>query len=364
MEFDFSNWKSGSSAGSSKSDEDIWEAVQSVRPVIWLLGKTGAGKTSLISELTGVDTLEIGNGYVSCTKQSVAYDYPINSPLIRFLDTRGLGEVGYDPREEIAQCAGRSHALLVVARKDDPVQGEIAEVLTDILAASPETPVGVVHTGADLIDSEQERQRARLSNQTTFEKAARTDLPSAQTSLGKDPDTSEVLDLLARWLPLVAYSKLREDGRDAESEAFKAVRPTILKFATAAGAVDVAPAVGLIGVPAIQGTMLRSLGKLYGTEWSRKMTLSFAGTLGASTVLRFTASLGVRQAAKLVPGWGQTIGAASAAAISFSTTYALGRAAAYYLFKSVQNEEVTHEELKAVFQTALRGAEHETAQKD
>ncbi len=138
----------------------------------------------------------------------------------------------------------------------------------------------------------------------------------------------------------------------------------ILKFATAAGAVDVAPAVGLIGVPAIQGTMLRSIGKNYGTEWTRKMTLGFAGTLGVSTVLRFTASLGVRQAAKLLPGWGQTIGAASAAAISFSTTYALGRAAAYYLFKSNQNEEITHDELKAVFEKALRGAEHETSRKD
>ncbi|SDL93133.1 GTPase [Aliiruegeria lutimaris] len=256
MEFDFSNWKAGSSTRSPKSDAGIWEAVQSVRPVIWLLGKTGAGKTSLVSALTGLDTLEIGNGFVSCTKQSMSFDYPHDSPLFRFLDTRGLGEVGYDPHEDIAQCAGRSHALLVVARKDDPVQGEIAEVLADILAESPQTPVGVVHTGADLIDNDQERQRARLSNQKTFEKAAKTDLPSAQASLGKDPDTSEVLDLLSQWLPLVAYSKLREDGRDAESFAFKGARPMILKFATAAGAVDVAPAVGLIGVPAIQGTML------------------------------------------------------------------------------------------------------------
>ncbi len=219
MEFDFSNWKAGSSTGSSKSDAEICEAVQSVRPIIWLLGKTGAGKTSLVSALTGLDTLEIGNGFVSCTKQSMAFDYPHDQPLVRFLDTRGLGEAGYDPREDIAQCAGRSHALLVVARKDDPAQGEIADVLADILAESPQTPVGVVHTGADLIDNDQERKRARLSNQKIFEKAARTDLPSAQTSLGKEPDTSEVLDLLSQWLPLVAYSKLREDGRDCPASA-------------------------------------------------------------------------------------------------------------------------------------------------
>ncbi len=363
MEFDFSQWKTGSATGAPTSDNEIWEAVQSVRPVIWLLGKTGAGKTSLVAALTGLDALEIGNGFVSCTKQSKAFDYPTGQPLIRFLDTRGLGEAGYNPQDDIAQCEGRSHALLIVARKDDPVQGEIAEVLAGILSKSPKTPVGIVHTGTDLIDSEQERQRARLSNQKIFENAAKKELPSAQASLGEIPDTSEVLDLLAQWLPLVAFSKLRDDGRDAESDAFRRIRPMILKFATAAGAVDVAPVVGLIGVPSIQGAMLRGIGKHYGTDWSRKTSLSFAGTLGASTVLRFTASLGVRQAAKLVPGWGQTIGAASAAAISFSTTFALGRAAAYYLFKSDKNEETTHDELKAVFEKALRGSEHETSQK-
>lgn len=364
MEFDFSRWKAGSASGTSKSDEKIWEAVQSVRPVIWLLGKTGAGKTSLVGALTGLDTLEVGSGFESCTKQSKAFDYPADQPLIRFLDTRGLGEVGYDPHDDIAQCAGRSHALLVVARNDDPVQGEIAKILTDVLSQSPKTPVGVVHTGTDLMDSEQERQRARSSNQKIFETAAKKELPSAQASLGVNSDTGEVLDLLAQWLPLVAFSKLRDDSRDAESDAFRGIRPMILKFATAAGAVDVAPAVGLIGVPTIQGAMLRSIGKHYSIEWSRSMTLSFAGTLGASTVLRLAASLGVRQAAKLVPVWGQTIGAASAAAISFSTTFALGRAAAYYLFKNGQNEEITHDELKAVFEKALRGAEHETAQKN
>lgn len=364
MEFDFSKWKAGSAPRGPKSDEEIWAAAQSVRPVIWLLGKTGAGKTSLIAALTGLDALEIGNGFVSCTKQSKAFDYPTDQPLIRFLDTRGLGETGYDPQDDIEQCAGRSHALLVVARKDDPVQGEIADVLAGILAKSPGTPVGIVHTGADLLGSDRERQRARLSNQRTFESAAKREFPSAQASLGDIPETREVLDLLARWLPLVAYSMLREDGRDAESEAFRRIRPRILTFATAAGAVDVAPVVGLIGVPGIQGAMLREIGKQYGTEWSRKMGLGFAGTLGASTVLRFTASLGVRQAAKLVPGWGQTIGAASAAAISFSTTFALGRAAAYYLFHRSHDEEVSHDELKNVFEKALRGAEHETSRKD
>ena len=42
-------------------------------------------------------------------------------------------------------------------------------------------------------------------------------------------------------------------------------------------------------------------------------------------------AFGARQLAKLVPVYGQTAGAAAAAAMSFATTYALGKAAVVYL---------------------------------
>lgn len=311
-----------------------------------------------------MSALEIGNGFVSCTRQSEVFDFPTEQPLIRFLDTRGLGEVGYEPAEDLALCSGRSHALLVVARIDDPVQGEIADALRKIVKERPTTPIGVVHTGTDLLADTQEARRAIASNQRSFEQATGRELPSAEAALGDVPDIDEVLDLLAGWLPLVAFSRLADERRDAESNEFRKIQPLILKYCTAAAAVDVAPAVGFVGVPALQGAMLRGIARHYGASWTRRMALNFGGTLGASTMLRFGASFGVRQAAKLVPGWGQTIGAASAAAISFSATFALGRAAAYYLFKKRQGEELSHDELQAVFDKALRGARHEPVGKD
>jgi len=80
-------------------------------PVLWLLGKTQAGKTSIIKALTGSEAAEIGNGFQPCTRTSQFYDFPTETPIVRFLDTRGLGEVSYDPSEDILYCKGQAHRL-------------------------------------------------------------------------------------------------------------------------------------------------------------------------------------------------------------------------------------------------------------
>ncbi len=56
-------------------------------PVLWLLGKTGAGKSSLVRALTGLSGAEVGTGFVPCTRTSAMFDYPPEQPLLRFLDT-------------------------------------------------------------------------------------------------------------------------------------------------------------------------------------------------------------------------------------------------------------------------------------
>jgi uncharacterized protein (DUF697 family) len=53
--------------------------------------------------------------------------------------------------------------------------------------------------------------------------------------------------------------------------------------------------------------------------------------LGATTLVRIASGFGARELAKLVPVYGQTAGAAAAAIMSFATTYALGKAACYFL---------------------------------
>ena len=51
-------------------------------PSIWLFGKTGSGKSSIIRYLTGAESATIGEGYRPETKTSRRFDFP-DSPKLR-----------------------------------------------------------------------------------------------------------------------------------------------------------------------------------------------------------------------------------------------------------------------------------------
>ena len=130
-----------------KVDEELLEkSLQEARekmpvPVLWLIGKTQAGKTSIIRAMTGSETAEIGNGFQPCTRQSRFYDFPADMPVVRFLDTRGLGEVAYDPSEDINYCESKAHLLIAVMKVADVRQQAVFEVLHSVRVRHPEWPL-------------------------------------------------------------------------------------------------------------------------------------------------------------------------------------------------------------------------------
>ena len=69
------------------------------------------------------------------------YDVPPEVPLLRFLDTRGLGEPDYDPANDIAWCEGQSHLLLIVMQVADPAQHTVLRVLREARHRHPDWPV-------------------------------------------------------------------------------------------------------------------------------------------------------------------------------------------------------------------------------
>jgi uncharacterized protein (DUF697 family) len=128
----------------------------------------------------------------------------------------------------------------------------------------------------------------------------------------------------------------------------------ILGFALAAGASDAVPLAGVVAVPMVQAAMLQQLARLCGARWDRRAYAEFAAALGAGTLVRTASSFGVRQLVKLIPVYGQTAGAATAAAASFAATYAMGKAAAYFLQRRRQGRHT--EELASVYKDALKQA--------
>jgi hypothetical protein len=113
-------WNKVSDAASSEDPaaaDEIRQRAAAMAPIIWLLGKTGAGKTSIVAAITGDSRAEVGNGFRPCTRQSRIYDWPADAPILRFLDTRGVGEAGYEPAEDIAFAEGK--AQLARPRRTD-----------------------------------------------------------------------------------------------------------------------------------------------------------------------------------------------------------------------------------------------------
>jgi uncharacterized protein (DUF697 family) len=339
-----------------ESAEAVAETMREQATVIWLLGKVQSGKTSIVRAITRDAAAEVGRGFKPCTRHSRIYDFPQELPIVRFLDTRGLGEVDYDPAEDLAWLEHHSHVVVAVARAMDPQQDEVLAVLRALRRRHPDKPLLLVQTrlhdgypddrdhpdylafstapGLEDLRRSLRMQLERfggLPGKGQF-RAVAVDITRPEDQFN-DPDygLDALLDALDEVAAASRATLLREALRAAGSARSRKVRPRIVAYATAAGVTDLVPMMGFVTVPSIQGKMLHSISGFYEVEWTRRRLREFAFSLGSGTVLSIGASFSARQLAKMIPLYGQVAGAAAASVASAAMTYALGRAAAYYL---------------------------------
>ena len=349
---------------SDKELKKAWQQPEIQLPVLWLLGKTGSGKSSIVQQLTGQSRAEVGNGFRPCTRESSQFDYPPEHPILRFLDTRGLGEIDYDANEDFSALGSKSHALLVVSRILDSEQSAVLNALKQIRKSARHihrSAIIAVHTGADEVADEHDRRRAIETRQQAIESAWGGTVESCATGFGRREDSdalndlgAELLrDLIAQKVPGLSIWLRKSVQRDAELENFEKLKTEVLWYAGTAAASDAIPLVGLVSVPAIQGKMLHSLAQRYGVEWSARNFSEFTAALGTSFALRYATGLGARQLAKLIPGYGQVAGSAFAVTVSYASTYALGRAACSYLYRIKTAAPLGDGDLQEVYNSAL-----------
>jgi uncharacterized protein (DUF697 family) len=345
-------------------DEKVAELASRTAPVIWLVGKVQAGKTSIVRALTDATAAEVGEGYKPCTRTARIFDFPSDAPVIRFLDTRGLGEKGYDPAEDISVHEAQAHLMLAVMKALDPQQDAVVAAVKAARSRHPEWPLIVAQTtlheayapgenhpaaypyaepGGDLPASH--AIPADLARSLAYQRALFADLtgrglcvfvPIDFTQPGdgyepKDFGLPALLRALEMAAPAGLVAALKETNGKTGDKLAKEAHPHIVGYATAAAAADAMPVAGAVAVPVVQSKMLHSLARIYGVDWNRRALSEFAACLGAGAVTRYAAGFGLRQLAKLIPVYGQTAGAAAAAATSFATTFAIGKAACYFL---------------------------------
>lgn len=357
-------------------------------PVFWLFGKTQSGKTSIIKYLTGADAAEIGHGFQPCTRFSRQYQFPLpEAPLLTFLDTRGLDEPGYDPREDLAQFDRSAHVLIVTVKALDHAQEHVLEHLRTIRRARPGRPIVLALTClheaypqtqhpkkepgkngempppedhapltagqyADLRRSldEQERRFAGLYDHVVPIDLTRPEEGFDDPNYGGEALKQVLLDVLPAAYAHTLLS-LDEAAQSLQDVFTRHALPHILGYSTlaaSAGAFPI-PWLDLLVLPAIQTQMIYHLARYYGQPLSASHFLELASTLGLGMVLRQAA----REVMKFIPFVGSVAGGVLAGA----STFALGKAFCYY-YSAVRRGHVPKpEELRQYYNEQLIQAE-------
>lgn len=340
-------------------DEELGQHLESIKssmptPVFWLLGKTQSGKTSIIKALTGDSRAQIGNGMHSCTRTSFIYDFPDSQDCImHFLDTRGLGEVDYEPDCDIKAFQEQAHVLIVVMKAMDHSQQTVIEAVRSIHKAKPDWPVIVAQTALHEgypnpafehlspypFEAEgwikivpEDLHRSLLEQRTLF-KGINAQFVPVDFTLPEDGYQPVNYGLEAFWRSLEAalphgiammlhdMKEIRKELHDAYS---KAAHPHIIAYAltsAAAGAVPI-PFVDIPIVTLIQAKMFQTIASIYNYKLDRKSWAEISSSLGITLLT----NIGRRELIKLIPVYGS----AASSALTAATTYALGKTLTVY----------------------------------
>lgn len=377
--------------------DGVADRARLAAPVVWLIGKVQSGKTSVVRALTGATDAEIGSGFQRCTTTARVFDFPSDAPVIRFLDTRGLGETGYRADEDIAFAEAQSHLLLVVMKAMDTQQSEIFAVLREVRGRHPEWPVVVAQTSlhegygvgqdhdlsypfddAGVPDAAAGRLSDDLVRSLAWQRDQLATLPGTgavrfvpidftRPGDGFHPLNFGLDALLAAFeaaAPASLSAAVRSAGSADQDRRRAQAHPHVLGYATAAAVADLFPATGLVAVPGIQAKMLHSIAGIYDMSWTQRLAGEFAGALGTGTILRIASGFGARELGKLVPVYGQTAGAAAAAALSFATTFALGKAACHFLGRRRAGLEDDEGQVMDAYKRAFASAVEMARQRD
>jgi uncharacterized protein (DUF697 family)/predicted GTPase len=372
---------------SAEREAEVQKHLEELRqklpvPVFWLFGKTQSGKTSLVKFLTGADYAEIGQGFRPTTRFSRQYQFPTSeTPLVTFLDTRGLDEPDYDPQEDLARFNDLAHVVVVTVKAMDHAQENVLKHLRTLRDARRDRPVLLVLTclheaypqqqhpmpypfdrGDEVIAAEvpEDLRRSLDEQKRRFEglvdQVVPVDLTQPEEGFNEpNYGGARLQKLLIEMLP-AAYRQtlisLEETTHELQDLYARLCLPHILGYATlaaSAGAIPI-PWIDLLILPGIQSRMIQHLAQIYGQPLNATRFIEVAGSLGMGLLVRQA----VREVSKFIP----FVGSVASGALAGASTFALGKAFCYYYSAVHQGHVPKPEDLKRYYHEQLAQAEH------
>jgi uncharacterized protein (DUF697 family)/predicted GTPase len=365
-------------------------ATQVPVPTFWLFGKTQSGKSSLVRFLTGAATAEIGEGFRPCTLTTNEYPFPNDeTPLLTFLDTRGVDEPSYDPTEDLRLLDDRANLMVVTMRIRDFAHGRLREALKKIRQANRSRPVILALTCLHELDPQQQHPQpypfdplrvkpghvpasepgtvsdelARVVAEQTkqfeglVDRVVPIDLTRPEEGYTDANYGGEMLKrVLIESLPQAyrsSFARLEALDVPLKELHLRRAMPIILGYSSVAGAAGALPIpfLDLVILPGIQARMIHAIGEVSGEPASSQRFLEIATSAGLGLI----AQSAVRQVAKLIPYVGSVVGATLAGA----STYALGRAFCEYQQAMQHGHVPSAETLRRIYQEQMIKAERE-----
>lgn len=343
---------------------------------IAIVGRRGAGKSSLINAIFGELKAEIGD-YKSQTGIGKWYSFNNELGEIEILDTRGLGESespeeevsAVNPIEEVKKSITNKYPdVILFLCKAKEVGARIDEDVHQLLALKQEiysihkydVPIVGIVTQVD--------ELAPVSDSIPpFSNPKKQANINATVEMLSDK-LQEVVSKPVNVIPVCSYLEFEEDSIDYDrrwnidllldylitelpSEAqvilakISKVKSVQKKLARSIGA-SIVGVTGLIGafpipgpdLPVITGlqiSMIGSIAMISGTKVNKASIIEFLGAMGVNAGVGFALREIARQAVKILPGAGSVISGTLASA----GTYALCEASIVYFIDKKSTEE-------------------------
>lgn len=365
-----------------KDLEVMKEMFLESRPArVLIIGRRGAGKSSIVNALVGKKVAEVGS-VVSETGKASWHTVSNGNGEVEIIDTRGIGDATRPDSSEFENSLEELKAaieekcpdIIIFACKAKEVDAHLSEDINAIekirdLASkrhAVEIPVMSCVTQVDELDP----RKVNLS----------IDDRSSEKYLKKEQNVEKACDVINKQfgdkgvslievIPISAYAEYDEEDNVEDSEFWnieylkekivdvlpycaqlqqaradklknvqkRLARKVVKSTAGTCSAIAATPLpfADVTPIVALQVAMICGIGKIGGREFSKENAREFLVAMGANVGAGFALRESARTIAKYIPG----VGSAVSGSVAFFGTQAIGEAAIAYYIDEV-NEEV------------------------